>query len=168
MGAAAAPVAAVSSLASAGFGLAGAFTRADADIMRGRATQAQDEYQASNLDEAAKMGRLQAGLTDVTMREQLTTTLKNIEAIRVSDNVDPSSPTTGAIEDRNRMISDRQRMAAVVTQRTQADYDEASASYLRQSGQYAMAIAHNAANADRLAGFAQFAGGLGRMASSMS
>lgn len=164
MGAAAAPVAAVSSFASLGFGLMGASDKASADIMRGEGVNAQDQFQADLADENAKFGRLQANLTDTTMREQLTKTLSNIDAIRASDGVDPSSPTTNAIEQFNRMESDRQRTAAVVTARSQADYEEASGKYLRSAGQYAQVMGNKAASADMFAGYAQFAGGLGKMA----
>lgn len=164
MGAAAAPVAAGASLASAGFGFMGAMDKAQADIMRGEATNAQDVFQADLADENAKFGRLQAGLTDVTLRERLTTTLENIDVMRAAGNVDASSPTTQAVEDLNRKISDRQRTASVVSQRSQADYEEASASYLRQAGQYALAMGNKAASADRMAGYAQLFGSLGKAA----
>lgn len=167
MGAAAAPVAVGSSLASAGFGLMGAMDQAQADIMKGEATNAQDRYQADLAENSARFGRLQAGLTDVTMREQLTRTISGIDAVRAAGNVDAASPTTAAIEDMNREISDRQRTAAVVTARSQADIEEASATYLRQAGQYAQATASMAADADKMAGFAKFFGALGQGAMGM-
>lgn len=159
---AAAPIAAVSSIASLGFGFAGAMDKAQADTMRGQAVNAQDQFEASQSDRAARFGRLQAGLTDVTMRERLTSTLSNIDAIRAGGNVDAASPTTQAVEDFNRKISDRQRMAAVVTARSQADAEEAKAAYLRQSGQFALAMGDTAANADMMAGFANLAGGIAK------
>lgn len=164
MGAAAAPVASISSLASLGFGFAGAMDKSQADQMRGEATNAQDQFQADQAEEAATFGRLQANLTDVTMREQLTKTISNIDAIRSAGNVDASSPTTAAIEDFNREISDRQRTAAVVTARSQADMDEASAAYLRQAGQFAISMGNVASNADMMSGFASLAGGLAKAA----
>jgi hypothetical protein len=55
-----------------------------------------DEMLADQADRAADFGRLQAGLTDVTLREDLNRTLGNIETIRAAGRVDPSSPTTAA------------------------------------------------------------------------
>jgi len=167
MGAAAAPVAAVSSLASLGLSFAGGMDKATADIMKGEAVNAQDQYQADQAEEAARFGRLQAGLTDVTMRENLTKTISSIDAMRAAGNVDPSSPTTATIEDWNRMLSDRQRTAAVVTARSQAAMEDASAAYLRQAGQFAMTTAGMSASADKMAAYAGLLGGIGKMAGGM-
>jgi hypothetical protein len=51
---------------------------------------------------AAEFGKATAAQTDTVMREQLATVLRNIEAVRASGNVDPTSPTTVAMEDRSR------------------------------------------------------------------
>lgn len=118
------------SIASLGFSAVGA-------IMQGSATQSANEFQAARAEKAAQFGRAQADLTDTTMREQLTTTLGNIDAIRAAANIDPTSPTTAAVRDYNTMLSDRQRMAAVGSQRAQADEDIAGANYLRQAGRFA-------------------------------
>lgn len=153
MGAAAAPVAAVSSLASIGLSVF-------ADVEKGKGQKAQADFQASQAEQAAKFGRLQADLTDTTMRERLNTTIGNIDAIRAAGNVDPSSPTTGAVEDWNRMLSDRQRTAAVVTARSQADADEAGARYLRQQGAYAQKMSYLSAGVTASSGLAKgFSGG---------
>jgi hypothetical protein len=148
MGAAAAPIAAVSSLASIGLSAMG-------DVTKSQGINAANQFQADQADRAAEFGRLQAGLTDTTMRERLNTTIANIDAIRASGNVDPSSPTTAAVEDWNRMISDRQRTAAVLSQRGQADADSASARYLRQAGAYALTQGTNAAFLDVAGGLAK-------------
>lgn len=127
----AAPIAAISSLASIGLSAAGAMSSA-------AGTNAADQMKADQADEAAKFAKLQATLTDTTMRQRLNTTLANIDAIRATGNVDPSSPTTAAIEQWNTQLSDTQRLAADVTQRSQAATDTASANYLRQAGSYAL------------------------------
>src|SRR5262245_17714003 len=77
---------------------------------------------------------MQAGLTDVQFREELNTTLSNIEVMRAAGKIDPTSPTTAAFEERQRMVSDRQRIAAVGNIRQQAAEDEASAAYLQRLG----------------------------------
>lgn len=127
----AAPVAAAASLASIGLS-------AYATVEKGKGEQAADNFQADQANQAAKFGRLQADLTDTTMREKLNTTLSNIETIRAAGGVDPASPTTGAVEDWNRMLSDRQRTAAVVTAKSQANTEDASAAYLRKAGSFAL------------------------------
>lgn len=161
MGAVAAPVAAFSSLASMGMGLASSSASASATRAQGDAVAAGDNYQANLADEAAKFGKLQATLTDTTMRENLTRTLASIDAIRAGGNADPTSPTTTAIEKFNTMISNRQRMAAVGSQREQADYDTATADYLRKAGSYAQVAANVSANNQMFGGFAKFFTGLG-------
>jgi hypothetical protein len=123
--------ASISSIASLAFGAAGS-------LAKGFGTQAADEFQADRATRAAELGRTQAALTDVTYRENLNTTLGNIDAIRAAAHIDPTSPTTAALRDYNTMISDRQRMAAVGSLRQQAAEDEAGAAYLRKAGWYAV------------------------------
>jgi hypothetical protein len=123
------------SIASLGFGAA-------SSIAKGYGTQAADEFQADRATRAAELGRTQAALTDVTYRENLNTTLGNIEAIRAAAHIDPSSPTSAALRDYNTMISDRQRMAAVGSIRQQASEDEAGAEYLRKAGDYAVKMGY--------------------------
>jgi hypothetical protein len=124
-----------SSIASLGFAAASA-------VAKGYGTQAADEFQADRAQRAAELGRTQAGLTDVTYRENLNTTLGNIDAIRAAAHIDPSSPTSAALRDYNTMISDRQRMAAVGSIRQQASENEAGAAYLRKAGDYAVKMGY--------------------------
>lgn len=132
---AAAPIAAIASLASVGLS-------AYSDVEKGKGQKAADEFQAAQAEQAAKFGRLQSDLTDTTMHEQFNTTLGNIEAIRAAGNIAPGSPTTGVIEDWNRMLSDRQRTAAVLTARSQAATEDESAAYLRKAGSYAQQMSY--------------------------
>jgi len=119
------------SIASAGFG-------ASSNIAKGMGTQAADEAQAARLERAAEFGKLQAAGTDVTMREELNTTLGNIAAIRAAAGIDPTSPTTAAILERNTMVSDRQREAALLKIRSQTREDLDSAAFQRKAGEYAL------------------------------
>lgn len=123
--------AAIASLASAGFGAGGS-------VMKGAGTQAADEMQADRLTRAAEFGKLQAAGTDVTMRDELNTTLGNIDAIRAAAHIDPTSPTSAAIRERETLVSDRQRSNALLKIRSQTDEDVASADYLRKAGDYAL------------------------------
>lgn len=107
-------------------------------ITKGQGTKAADEMQAARAERAAEFGKLQAGLTDTHFREELNTTLSNIEVIRAAGRIDPTSPTTAAVEERQRMLSERQRTAALLNIESQASEDEASAAYLRKAGDYAV------------------------------
>lgn len=121
-------------------------------ISKGQGEQAADEMQAARADKAAEFGKLNAGLTDTVMRENLNTTLGNIEAIRAAGHVDPTSPTTAAIMDRQEKISDRQRTSALVSINAQVADDQASAVYLRKAGAYAVTQSKTAALAGVLGG----------------
>lgn len=138
---AAAPLAAGASVASLALTAAG-------DITKGNATQASDNFQADRATRAAQFGETQANLTDTTMRENLNTTLGNIEAVRGAANIDPSSPTTAALMDRSSELSDRQRMAAVGSIKQQSADDLASADYLRRAGDFAVTQSYLAAATD--------------------
>lgn len=124
--------------AAAGASYAGTALSAFSSIFKGKGTQAADEMQADRLKRAAEFGRLQADLTDTTMREQLNTTLGNIDVIRAAGKIDPTSPTTAVLEDRQRQIGQRDRDAAELNIRGQNAEDEAGADFLRKSGNFAL------------------------------
>jgi hypothetical protein len=149
-------IAAVASIASIGLSAYGSVTKA-------QGTKAADEMQADKATRAAEFGRLQADLTDTTMRERLNTTLSNIDAIRAAGNVDPSSPTTAAIEDRDIVLSNRQRTAAVLSERSQTAEDIASANYLRKAGGFALMQGYIGAGAAAAGGIAQATGPQGAL-----
>jgi hypothetical protein len=121
------------------------------DVEKGAATQSSDEFQAAKATQAAQVGRLQADLTDTTSHERLNTTLGNIEAVRSAAHIDPTSPTTAAVEQWQTQISERQRLATSGTLRTQAAADDANAAYLTQAGQFAQTQGYLSAAA-RVAG----------------
>lgn len=127
-----------SSNAAAGAASGSAALGAISAITSGSGTQASDDQQASRLEQAAAFGETQATLTDATMRENLNTTLGNIETIRAASGTDPNSPTGAALMDRSTELSDRQRLAAVGTIKQQDAEDMASASYLKQAGDFAV------------------------------
>lgn len=147
-----AAVAGGSSIASLGLG-------AMSDIMAGEGKQASYDMQAARAKRAAEFGRLQGAMTDTAYREDLNTTLSNIDVIRAAARVDPTSPTTVAYEDRQRTLSERQRMAAGLSIRSQVDEDEASAKFLREAGDFALTQAYLQAGTRILSGAAQGAGG---------
>jgi hypothetical protein len=146
MGAAQGAIAA--SLASTGLS-------AFASIKRGEGTQAADEFQAAKAERAAQFGRAQADITDSVMRERLNTTLANIDVIRGATHTDPTSPTGSNVAEYNRMLAERQRLAAVTSIRGQAAEDEASAKYLREAGKYALTQGYISAGIDVFSGAAK-------------
>lgn len=125
---------------------------AASSVMKGEATQASDQFQADKARRAAQFGQLQASLVDTSMRENLNIQLGNIDVIRAAGRVDPSSPTTAAVEDFNRMVGERQRTAQELSIRSQVAEDEASADYLQKAGSYAMLMGGLSAGADVLGG----------------
>lgn len=153
----AAAVAGVASVASLALTAGGDITKgnsaAAADIAKGQGTQAANNFQAARAERAAQFGEVQANLTDATMRENLNTTLGNIEAVRTAAGIDPTSPTTAALMDRSESLSDRQRMAAVGSIKAQNEDDLASADYLRRAGDFAVRQSFVTANSDRNQGY---------------
>lgn len=111
---------------------------AGASVMKGMGQKAGMDAQAMRAERAATFGKLQAEQSDLKFREELNTTLGNIEVIRAAAKIDPNSPTSAALMDRQRTLSDRQRMTAGLNIQSQIDQDLADASYLRQSGDFAL------------------------------
>lgn len=134
--------------ASGGGGAAGPLSIATlglsafSSVAKGSASQSSYGAQADRAERAADFGRLQANLTDVTLRDELNRTLGNIDVIRAAGRIDPTSPTTAALLERETMVSDRQRNAALLNIRSQVNEDEASATYLRQAGDYALRMGY--------------------------
>jgi hypothetical protein len=124
-------------------------------ISQGYATQSADEFKAQQAETAAAIGREQALSTDTTMRTRMNITLGNIEAIRAAGHVDPTSPTTAALLDRERAAGDATRMAAVGSIRMQAAEDEAAAAYLRKAGDFAVTMGYVNAGEDLLSAIAK-------------
>lgn len=149
MGEAAGSAAGGASLVSLGLGAFGT-------IMKGQGVKAADDFKAAQAEQAAEFGRLQATLTDTTMRERLNTVIGNIEAVRAAGHVDPTSPSVGAVEDWQTKISDRQRIAQDVTLRSQAASDDAAAAYLRKAGDFAVTQSYLQAGTDIAGGYAKY------------
>jgi hypothetical protein len=164
MGAAAAPIAVGSSIASLGL-------KAGADITSGYATQQQDnvkainaQYQgiqqktqfdiqsgqdlmkASEEDTAAGFGKLQASMTDAAARENLTKTLGNISVTRAAGGADLTSPTTAALEGHVTDIANLNTEASEASINAQTAEEKAAADYNKQAAAYAL-VQGNAAGA---------------------
>ncbi|MCC7047206.1 MAG: hypothetical protein IT562_10875 [Alphaproteobacteria bacterium] len=136
---------------------------AGSTLVKGAGEKAAADFKAAQAERAAEYGRVQADLTDTSMRENLRTTLGNIDAIRAAGFVDPTSPTTAAIEDRQTQLSDRARTAKVGSIRAQAADDQAGADYLRQMGDYSLLAAGGGAAAKLAGGFGKGNFGFGSL-----
>lgn len=160
MGAFAAPIAIGASLASAGFGAAGSITSGMAGKASAEAAASKAEFDAQRAERAAQFGRVQADQTDAQLREELSTTLANIDAIRASSGIDPTSPTGFAIKENEARISDRQRTSRVYALRAQADEDERTAAYDRSVAMYQRSVGRSALTAGYLGAGAKLTGGI--------
>jgi hypothetical protein len=148
MGAAAAPIAGATSIASMGLGAVGSY-------YRGKGTEAADEYKAASLERSAQYGRLAAAQTGAQDTEKLDTTLASIDSIRAAAHADPTSPTGAAVRDTEEYIGTRSRNIAVLNLQAQADQETSDADYLRKAGKFALGMGE-------LGALASLAGGASR------
>lgn len=128
--------------------IAGLGLSAYSTIAKGQGAKSSYEAQADRAARAAEFGKLQAEQTDLHFRDELNTTLGNIDVIRAAAHIDPTSPTTAAVEDRQRMLSDRQRMTSLLSIKSQVSEDEASSAYLRKAGDFALTQSYIKAGVD--------------------
>ena len=111
---------------------------AGSSVVKGIGEKEGQDFMAWQAERAAALGRIKADQTDAHLRDELQTTLGNIDVIRAAANTDPLSPTALAVKDKEREVSDRQRQIQVANIRTQADEKEAEAGYRRRSGKFAL------------------------------
>lgn len=128
---AASQIASTSAMASTGFDIAG-------KIFKGFGEKSAQDFQAAKDQRAAEIAKLRADQTDTQLREQLHTTLGNIDAIRAASNIDALSPTTAAIKANETRVADRQRQIAVGNLQAQAREDQLSAKYHQELGNWAL------------------------------
>lgn len=124
----------------------------------GSMTQAQGQaeayvQQAELAQQRAYLGKIKARQTDTAYREELTTTLSNIDAIRAAANTDPWSPTAMAIKNNETRISGRARRTAVLNIMSQVDADETAADIYASNARYALMGGTLGAMSSMLRGF---------------
>jgi hypothetical protein len=107
-------------------------------ILKGYGEQQGQEFMAAQAERAAQLGRIKATQTDTALREELATTLGNIDVIRAAANASPLSPTAQSIRAKETEVSDRQRTQAVANIRAQVAEKEAEAEYRRKAGNIAL------------------------------
>lgn len=129
MGAAAIPLA----LTGLAAGTAGAAT-----YVQAQGVAAADRFKSEQSQIAADTGRTAAAQTDSALRDELHTTLSNIEAIRASTGTTPYSPTGNAIAEKSIDESDRQRRIRVQNIMNQVGLDEQGAGFYRSAAKNAL------------------------------
>lgn len=99
-------------------------------LMSAQGQAAGAKAQQIRAQKAAEIARVQADQADTAYRDELRTTLANIDTIRASAGVDSASPTAFAIRDQAREDSDKQRERKVSGLRMQANqFDQDAAFY---------------------------------------
>lgn len=114
-----------------------ALTGASAGFKAYGESQAQN-YQAAVAERDAMVAKTQAAQTDTALREELNRTLARIGTIRASANVGLDSPTTQAIMDEQRRVSDRERRTRVDNLNIQANAKREEAAFRRSAANMAL------------------------------
>lgn len=114
-----------------------ALTGASAGFKAYGESQAQN-YQAAVAERDAMVAKTQAAQTDTALREELNRTLARIGTIRASANVGLDSPTTQAVMDEQRRISDRERRTRVENLDIQANAKRDEAAFRRSAANMAL------------------------------
>ncbi len=102
-------------------------------LLSGYGSAVGSNQQAQQAKNAAATGRIQANQIDQSYREELSSTINNIRAIRAGTGVAANSPTGQAIEAENERVSERNRTRDVASRRIQADQSEQDAKTFRNS-----------------------------------
>lgn len=120
-------------LASAGLSVA-------SGAMQGKATAAGYAQKESQAQRTAFAARTAADQTDSQLRDELSITLGNIDAIRAAAGVGADSPTGQAIRERETTVSDRQRRIKVGNLISQADASDSDALFYRSAQSSALGL----------------------------
>lgn len=142
------------SVASMGLGLVGAATKSSADSLAASSQAEGQEFQANQMDIAAKYGAVKADQTNTFLQQKLQGELANISAVRASAGVNASSPTGDAIAARVSGVADQQRIQTIQNIQAQTESDTAAAAFYRQS-------ANNALLGGQLSSEGDWLGGIG-------
>lgn len=147
--------AAAASLVSTAFGVAGA-------LQQGASQSAAAKYQAQRAEQAAKYARVNADMTDTYYRDELRSTLSNIDAIRASAGTNPDAPTAVALRDKSTETSNRQRTIAVLNYTQQEKQSLNDASFFRSSAKTYQTAGFLNAGAMAFKGVAPILGDMGK------
>jgi hypothetical protein len=110
-----------------------------ASTMVGAYGEAQGQkFEAAQKKQQAEAGRIAADQTDTVLNQELTSTLASIRSIRASAGADPNSATTRAIMDEETRTQNRTRRIERGNRLRQANMDDASAKFLKQSARVSL------------------------------
>lgn len=147
-------VAAVASLASTGFAVAGT-------MQKGQAQSDAMNYQSGVDDRKATYGQIKANQTATQMNDSLQGTLANIDAVRAAAGTAPDSPTGAALRNRSETLGNadinqkKDNIAAQVTD------DQDAAAFYQSSAGSAMQAAELGATGQALSGLSGAFKGVG-------
>lgn len=91
------------------------------------------KHQAAQAKQQAEVGRMQADQIDTAYRDELSSTISNIQNIRASTGAAAFSPTGMALEEGQKKISDRNRTRDVASRNMQATQLDKDAKFLKSS-----------------------------------
>lgn len=103
-----------------------------------KGVKAGNDFQAAELDQAAKYGDLKAEQTGAQMTDRLNITLGNIDVIRAAAHTDPTSPTGAAVREHTEDLGTNAKNITVDSILAQSRKQEADAAYLRVAGNNAL------------------------------
>lgn len=107
-------------------------------LAQGRAAKLEGQLKAARYQMAAETGRVRAIQTDAAYRDELSTTLANIDAITAGQNRGVDSATSRALADKAETINSRARQIAVSNEKIKAITADSDALMARQAGKRAM------------------------------
>lgn len=122
-------------------GLVGVGLQVAGALGKGKATSDQFSFQADQATKNARAGRTAADQTDAFLRDELESTVSHIRAIRASAGM-PESPTSDAVIEKEKEVSDNQRRIKVGNIRAQADEDERSSAFLRRAARSSLNLSY--------------------------
>lgn len=109
-----------------------------AGLVSGYGQMQGQKYEAQKAKRAGQIARVQADQIDSQYREELSSTISNIRAIRASTDANPNSPTSLAVIGEEERVSSRERRIKTGGIRMQADQYDSDAAYLRRSAKWSL------------------------------
>lgn len=139
-----------SSVASSGLKIAGGLGEGRAAKLEGQLKALDSAVKSERYKLAAEAGRVRATQTDATYRDELASTLANIDAITAAQGRGIDSATTRALATKAETINSRARQVAVSNEIIKALGADADASQARTNGEMARRAGQRAMDASML------------------
>lgn len=109
-----------------------------AGAIRGYGEYQGKSYEASKAKRAGEIARVQADQIDAQYREELSSTISNIRAIRASAGVGANSPSERAYIAEQERVSSRERRIVAGGKRMQANQYDSDSRFLRRSARFSL------------------------------